>query len=89
MERAVIGLEPQHRVAGDGHPTVRAGGGRAWLEDMEGEAYHPSALSPNEDLSDEQREECWLWETCGYLILRNVMDPSEDIYLSIYLSMHV
>lgn len=36
VERTVIGLEPQHRAAGDGFPTVRAADGEVWLEDIAG-----------------------------------------------------
>jgi hypothetical protein len=77
VERTVIGLEPQHRVAGDGHPTVRvsAAKGKAWLEDIPtDEPFHPAALVKNEGMTAQQQEDTWLWETCGFLILRGVMD---------------
>ena len=76
VERTLIGLEPQHRAAGDEHPTVRVGSdGKVRLEDLDGE-YHPSAMTRNSDRTAEEFEEMWLWETCGYLILRGVMDSS-------------
>jgi hypothetical protein len=77
VERTVIGLEPQHRVAGDGHPTIRASAaeGKAWLEDIpSNEPFHPAALVNNDGMTVQQREDVWLWETCGFLILRGVMD---------------
>lgn len=79
VERAVMGLEPQHRAAGDGHPTVRASAAeaKAWLEDIpSNEPFHPAALVKNEALTAQQQEDIWLWETCGFLILRGVMDPA-------------
>jgi hypothetical protein len=78
LQRTVMGLEPQHRTPLDGHPTVRAKDGRAWLEPEStggGAVYHPSVLKPNLDCSDQQHEESSLWEIGGYLILRNAMDP--------------
>ena len=76
VERTVIGLEPQHRTADDGHPTVHAADGQAWLvDDSPGAApHHPTALVENDSLDPSMKEDMWLWETCGYLILRGVMD---------------
>lgn len=77
VERTVIGLEPQHRTAGDGHLTIQASAleGKVWLEDIPSrEPFHPGALVKNQALTEQQQEDIWLWETCGYLILRGVMD---------------
>jgi hypothetical protein len=69
VERVVMGLDP--------HRTVYTHGGRSWLEKEPPSttAVHPSALVPNPSWSAQQQEEFFLWETCGFLILRNVMDP--------------
>ena len=77
IQRVVMGLEPQKRTAGDGLPTVRARNGRAWLEhDVEGtkSLHHPTVLVPNLELPEHQREEFFLWELGGYLVLRGLMD---------------
>ena len=76
IERLVMGLDPQHRSPGDGHPTVRATDGKVWLEDRNGEEYHPGVLGPALDFPSRQAEEMYLWDTCGYLILRGVMDAA-------------
>ena len=75
VERTVIGLAPQRRVGGDGHPIVRAAGGEAWLDGADGDAgpYHPAALVEDESRTAQQKEDMWLWETCGFLILRGIM----------------
>lgn len=77
IQRVVMGLEPQKRTAGDGLPTLRARDGTAWLEeDAEGTRplHHPTALVPNLELSERQREEFFLWEMGGYLVVRGLMD---------------
>lgn len=77
IQRIVMGLEPQKQTMGDGLPTLRAHNGKIWLEeDLEGTAplYHPAALVPNPEMSELQREEFFLWETGGYLVLRGLMD---------------
>ena len=76
IQRVVMGLEPQKRTAGDGLPTVRALDGEAWLEDDAGGSphHHLTALVPNPELTARQREEFFLWETGGYLVLRGLMD---------------
>lgn len=79
VERVVLGLEPQHRSAGDSHPTVRAADGTAWLDDIEGEPHHPSALAENNALTDRQKEEMWLWETCGFV--RDRQSPARTAFV--------
>ena len=77
IQRVVMGLEPQKRTMGDGLPTLRAHNGKAWLEeDVErtGRLHHPAALVPNPEMSEHQRQEFFLWETGGYLVLRGLMD---------------
>ena len=76
IQRVVMGLEPQKRTAGDGLPTVRALDGEAWLEEDAGGSphHHLTALVPNPELTARQREEFFLWETGGYLVLRGLMD---------------
>jgi hypothetical protein len=71
-----MGLEPQHRSPGDGHPTVRAAGGKVWLEDRPVEEHHPGVLAPALGVPARQVEEMYLWDTCGFLILRGVMNPA-------------
>ena len=41
-------------------------------------APHPSVLTPNPAISAQQQLEFYLWDLCGYLILRESFAPAEQ-----------
>lgn len=54
-------------------PTILTDGDKITL-DMTGGIVHPSIYKRDPD-SGIDEEEFFHWELCGYLVLRNVMDP--------------
>jgi ectoine hydroxylase-related dioxygenase (phytanoyl-CoA dioxygenase family) len=71
-------LNPEQKVvmAGSGQPdaaTILKSNGRSCVLENGAGVYHPSTLAPDPDCGIDSRE-FFLWDLCGHLVLRNVMD---------------
>jgi hypothetical protein len=69
VERTVLGVAPP--------VVVRSDGARSWLDrEADVAADHPATLVADPRCDDQRRMDYFLWDLCGYLIIRNGMGPA-------------